>query len=125
MKRRPTTTAKASISNDEAVIRELRRDPEFAVEYLKAAMEDVEDPRVLLRRCGRLRRAGGDGKGCQEGWDRAGEFVSGVVEARESAAFDAVCGDEGDGADGDSGVGTIISRIADFRMSLHATKKPT
>ncbi|MGH9522175.1 MAG: addiction module antidote protein [Terriglobales bacterium] len=39
---------KRSVSHDEYVVRELRRDPEFAVEYLRAALEDEEEPRVLL-----------------------------------------------------------------------------
>lgn len=39
---------KASISHDEAIIKELRDDPDFAAEYLKAAMEDSDEPRVLL-----------------------------------------------------------------------------
>jgi probable addiction module antidote protein len=39
---------KTSISHNEAVIQELRDDPAFAAEYLKAALEDVEEPRVLL-----------------------------------------------------------------------------
>jgi probable addiction module antidote protein len=39
---------KPSISNDEAVIQQLRQDPEFAAEYLKAAMEDRDEPKVLL-----------------------------------------------------------------------------
>jgi probable addiction module antidote protein len=39
---------KASISHDEAIVRELRDDPEYATEYLKAAMEDTDEPRVLL-----------------------------------------------------------------------------
>ena len=39
---------KGSISHDEAVVRELRKDPEFAAEYRKAALEDADDPRVLL-----------------------------------------------------------------------------
>ena len=39
---------KASISHEEALIKELREDPELAAEYLKAAMEDTEEPRVLL-----------------------------------------------------------------------------
>jgi len=39
---------KPSISHNEAVIQELRDDPEFAAEYLKAALEDVTEPRVLL-----------------------------------------------------------------------------
>ena len=39
---------KTSISHDEAVVRELRENPKFAVEYLKAALEDDSEPRVLL-----------------------------------------------------------------------------
>lgn len=39
---------KASISHDKAIVRELRDDPEFASEYLKAALEDTDEPRVLL-----------------------------------------------------------------------------
>lgn len=42
MKRKP------SISNDEAVIAEIRRNPKFAAEYLRAALEDSDEPRVLL-----------------------------------------------------------------------------
>ena len=39
---------KASVSHDEAIVRELRADPELAVEYLKAAMADEQEPAVLL-----------------------------------------------------------------------------
>ena len=39
---------KASISHDEAVIRELRKNPEFAAEYLRAALEENDQPGVLL-----------------------------------------------------------------------------
>jgi probable addiction module antidote protein len=39
---------KASISHDEAVIRRLGKDTEFAAEYLRAALEDEDEPRVLL-----------------------------------------------------------------------------
>jgi probable addiction module antidote protein len=42
MKRRPAT------GHDEAIVRRLRKDPEFAAEYLKAALEDTDEPRVLL-----------------------------------------------------------------------------
>ncbi|MFZ0802252.1 MAG: addiction module antidote protein [Terriglobales bacterium] len=42
MKRKP------SISHDEAMIRELRDNPEFAAEYLRAALEDDDEPGVLL-----------------------------------------------------------------------------
>lgn len=41
---------KASISHDEAIIRRLRKDSDFAAEYLKAALEDEDEPRVLLLR---------------------------------------------------------------------------
>src|SRR5438132_5979449 len=39
---------KASISHDEAIVRRLRKDPKFAAEYMKAALEDEDEPRVLL-----------------------------------------------------------------------------
>jgi probable addiction module antidote protein len=40
--------SKKSISHDEAVIAELRRDPELAAEYLKAALDEQDEPAVLL-----------------------------------------------------------------------------
>jgi probable addiction module antidote protein len=40
--------SKASVSHDEAVVRRLRKDPDFAAEYLRAALEDEDEPRVLL-----------------------------------------------------------------------------
>ena len=39
---------KASISHSEAMIRQLRGNPDLAVEYLKAALEDAGEPQVLL-----------------------------------------------------------------------------
>jgi len=39
---------KASASHDEAVVRRLRKDPESGAEYLKAALEEEDEPRVLL-----------------------------------------------------------------------------
>lgn len=42
MKRKP------SISHYEAQIRELHADPEFAAEYLRAALEEDDEPAVLL-----------------------------------------------------------------------------
>lgn len=39
---------RASISHDEALVHRLRKDPSFAAEYLKAALEDEDEPRVLL-----------------------------------------------------------------------------
>ena len=39
---------KASVSHDAWMIERLRKSPSLAAEYLKAAMEDVDEPRVLL-----------------------------------------------------------------------------
>jgi probable addiction module antidote protein len=50
---------KASVSHDEAMIRRLRRDPAFAAEYLKAAMEESDEPRVLLIALRHVARAHG------------------------------------------------------------------
>ncbi len=50
---------KTSLSHDEAVIGELREDPKFAVEYLKAAMEADDEPRVLLIALRRIAEARG------------------------------------------------------------------
>jgi probable addiction module antidote protein len=53
---------KASISHEEAIIRRLRKDRDFAAEYLKAALEDEDDPRVLLIALRRLAQAQGIAK---------------------------------------------------------------
>lgn len=50
---------KVSIPHDEALIRELRDNPEFAVEYLKAALEDAAEPEVLLVALRRVAEARG------------------------------------------------------------------
>ena len=50
---------KPSVSNEQAVIKHLREDPEFAAEYLKAAIEETEDPTVLLLALRRLAEAFG------------------------------------------------------------------
>jgi probable addiction module antidote protein len=39
---------KTSISHDEVMVKKLRARPRFAAEYLKAAMEDTDEPQVLL-----------------------------------------------------------------------------
>ncbi len=39
---------KVSVSHDEVMIKRLRKNRAFAAEYLKAAMEDTEEPMVLL-----------------------------------------------------------------------------
>lgn len=50
---------KASISHDEAVIRELRKSADFAAEYLRAALEDDDNPHVLLTALRRIAEARG------------------------------------------------------------------
>ncbi len=49
---------RASVDHDEALVRELRADPTFAAEYLQAAMEDDEEPAVLLIAMGHVVKAG-------------------------------------------------------------------
>jgi len=39
---------RTSTSYDQTIKRKLHDDPEFAVEYLKAALEDTDEPKVLL-----------------------------------------------------------------------------
>ena len=48
---------KASISHDEAMLKELRENPCFAKAYLEAAREDLEEPGVLRIALRRLRDA--------------------------------------------------------------------
>lgn len=50
---------KASISHEEALVRQLRKDPDFAAEYLRAALEDQDEPRVLLVALRRIAEARG------------------------------------------------------------------
>ena len=51
--------SKTSISHDEAVIRKLRDNPAFAVEYVQAALEDADEPEVLLMALRRIAEARG------------------------------------------------------------------
>ena len=53
---------KASISHDEAMVGRLRKDPKFASEYLKAALKDGDEPRVLLIALRHLAKAQGIAK---------------------------------------------------------------
>jgi len=48
-----------SVSHDEYMIRKLRENPNFAAEYLKAALEDTEEPGVLLIALRRIAEARG------------------------------------------------------------------
>jgi probable addiction module antidote protein len=53
---------KTSVSHDEAIVRRLRKDPDFAAEYLKSALEDTNEPRVLLVALRHLAQAQGIAK---------------------------------------------------------------
>jgi len=50
---------KASVSHNEAVVRRLREHPELAAEYLKAALEDADEPQALLVALRRVAEARG------------------------------------------------------------------
>ena len=52
-------TKKTSVSHDEVMTRRLNSDPAFAAEYLKAALEDTEEPKVLLIALRRITEARG------------------------------------------------------------------
>ncbi len=56
MKRKP------SISHEDALVRELRNDPAFAAEYLQAALEDIDEPKVLLIALRQIAKARGVAK---------------------------------------------------------------
>jgi probable addiction module antidote protein len=54
---------KTVASHDDIMKKRLREDDEFAIEYLKAALEDTEEPKVLLIALRRIAEArGGLGK---------------------------------------------------------------
>jgi probable addiction module antidote protein len=53
---------RASISHHDAIVRRLRKDPDFAAEYVKAALEDEGEPRVLLIALRHLAQARGIAK---------------------------------------------------------------
>jgi probable addiction module antidote protein len=54
-----TMKRKSSVSHDQATVRELRENPEFAAEYLRAALEDDDEPSVLLIALRRIAEARG------------------------------------------------------------------
>src|SRR5579862_5615160 len=53
---------KASVSHDGTIVRRLRKDSNFAAEYLKASLEDGDEPRVLLIALRHLAQAQGIAK---------------------------------------------------------------
>ena len=61
-KKRNTMKRKTSTSHDEAMILRLRKDTKFAAEYLRAALEEEDEPRVLLIALRHLAQAQGIAK---------------------------------------------------------------
>ena len=53
---------KTSVSHDEVMVKMLRKDRQFAAEYLNAAIEDNEEPGVLLIALRQVARAHGVAK---------------------------------------------------------------
>ena len=91
---------KASISHDEVMVKKLRKDRAFAAEYLKAAMEDTEEPQVAVGGpAARCRSARGRGQNRQGGGNRTGKPLPRPVAARQSAALHPRRGDESNGLD--------------------------
>ena len=93
MKRKP------SISHDEAMAKELRENPEFAVEYFRAALEEGDDPQILLIALRRIAESrGGVAEVRERGWYRTGEPLPCAVGQRESTTLYAGCCNQGGGA---------------------------
>ena len=71
---------KSSVSHDQTIVRRLRKDPEFAAEYLKAALEDEDEPRVLLIALRHVAQARGIAKVAKTAYldptDKAGKAVT-------------------------------------------------
>ena len=73
----------ASISHEEAMAKELRERPEFAAEYLKAVLEDTDEPGVLLIALRRVAEAkGGVAKVAKSSGCGTRESLQGAVGAR-------------------------------------------
>jgi probable addiction module antidote protein len=50
---------RTSVSHDEVMKRKLKNDRAFAIEYLRAALEDTDEPKVLLLALRRIAEARG------------------------------------------------------------------
>lgn len=85
---------KASISHDEAIVRRLRKDPDFAAEYLKAALEEEDEPRVLLMALRHVAQAQGIAKVAKTaGVER--KSLPGLVGPRQPPFVHARCRHQG------------------------------
>ena len=89
---------KASVSHDEAIVRRLRKDSDFAAEYLKAALEDEDEPRVLLIALRHLAQAQGIAKVAKAARHRARESLPGIVSPRQPSPVHVGCRHQGNWA---------------------------
>ena len=71
------------------IVRRLQKDPDFAVEYLKAALEDEDEPRVLLIALRHLAEAQGICQSGQGRWHRARESLPRTIGSRQPGAVHA------------------------------------
>ena len=86
---------KASISHDEVMRKKLKNDPEFAMEYLKAAMEDTEEPQVLLIALRRIAEArGGLAKVAKAAGIQRESLYRALYMRGNQAPFHFACGDQ-------------------------------
>ena len=93
---------KASVSHDEVMVRKLRISQAFAAEYLKAAMEDTEEPQALLVALRHLAEARGGIAKIAKAAGIERESLYRALSPRESAALHARRSDESPGLDAHS-----------------------
>jgi probable addiction module antidote protein len=99
---------KTSVSHDDVMIKKLRERPRFAAEYLKAAMEETDEPEVLLMALRHIAEARGGLAKVAKAAGIERESLYRALSARgESAAFDDCGGDEGGGVEVDGGDGSL------------------
>jgi|GEM_PF-1437298 DNA-binding phage protein len=113
---------KASISHDEAKVRELRDNPDFAAEYLKAALEDADEPNVLLIALRRIAEAGRHRQSSQSRRHRAREPLSRLVRARKPSTLHPRRRDQGGRFEAHGRTGAVILSY-ERRRSCFAVQK--
>ncbi len=96
---------KTKVSHDKWMITKLREDPSFATDYVKAALEDTQEPRVALTALRRVAEArGGIAKIARKaGIER--ESLHRALSSRGNPRFSTL---------------TAIAKALGFRLSLEA-----
>ena len=91
----------ASIPHDEALVRQLREDPDFATEYLRTALEDADEPRVLLIVLRRIAEARGGMAKVAKAAGVERESLYRAFPQRQSSALNPDCCGQGNGFEAD------------------------